>query len=97
MKELYLPDLKELHHRISLKIQQHESASQAARDQMYKFKIMDQMEKLEMMKVMLERSMAFLQVSKNNMPHSHRDKLRQYEYQIISFVNMYRRRTPSLE
>ncbi|KAK9156582.1 hypothetical protein Scep_003156 [Stephania cephalantha] len=90
MKELYLPELNEMHQKISLKFQQHESASQAARDQMDKFKIMDQIEKLKMMKVMLERSMAFLQVSKNNMPHSYREKLGQYEKQILSFVNMNR-------
>ncbi|KAK9122613.1 hypothetical protein Sjap_012215 [Stephania japonica] len=90
LKELYLPELNELHQKISLKMQQHESTSQGARDQMDKFKIMDQVEKLKVMKVMLDRSMAFLQVSKNSMPHSYRDKLGQYEKQIMSFINMNR-------
>ncbi|PIA53271.1 hypothetical protein AQUCO_00900092v1 [Aquilegia coerulea] len=85
MKEMYLPDLLEMHHKLSVKFQQHETVAQQPKDQM---------DKLRLMKIYLERIITFLQVSKNNIPLTHRDKLPGYEKQIISFLNSNRTKKP---
>ncbi|PIA53272.1 hypothetical protein AQUCO_00900093v1 [Aquilegia coerulea] len=85
MKEMYLPDLLEMHHKLSVKFQQHETVARQPKDQM---------DKLRLMKIYLERIITFLQVSKNNIPLTHRDKLPGYEKQIISFLNSNRTKKP---
>jgi PAX-interacting protein 1 len=47
----------------------------------------EQLEKLEVFKAMLERLITFLQVSKNNITPSFKEKLGSYEKQIVSFLN----------
>jgi len=47
-----------------------------------------QLKKLEVFKAMLERLITFLQVSKNNITPSFKEKLGSYEKQIVSFLNL---------
>lgn len=54
----------------------------------------EQLNKLKMFKQMLERVMAFLQVSKSNVLPNFKDKLGPYEKQIINFINTNRPRKP---
>jgi len=54
----------------------------------------EQLEKLEVFKAMLERLITFLQVSKNNITPSFKEKLGSYEKQIVSFLNPSRFRSP---
>uniref|UniRef100_A0A7N0TTT6 Mediator complex subunit 15 KIX domain-containing protein n=1 Tax=Kalanchoe fedtschenkoi TaxID=63787 RepID=A0A7N0TTT6_KALFE len=78
MKEKYLPDITDLFQKISLKLQQHESLPKQPKT--------DQLEKLKIFKTMLERIIAFLQVSKGNINPAHREKLASYEKQIVNFL-----------
>jgi len=59
----------------------------------------EQLEKLEVFKPMLERLVKFLQVSKNNITPSFKEKLGSYEKQIVSFLNpsRFRRPIPNLQ
>jgi len=59
----------------------------------------EQLEKLEAFKAMLERLITFLQVSKNNITPSFKEKLGSYEKQIVSFLNpsRFRRPIPNLQ
>jgi len=59
----------------------------------------EQLEKLEVFKAMLERLITFLQVSKNNVTPSFKEKLGSYEKQIVSFLNpsRFRRPIPNLQ
>ncbi|KAJ6942186.1 hypothetical protein NC652_008101 [Populus alba x Populus x berolinensis] len=58
-----------------------------------------QLEKLKVFKVMLERLIAFLQVSKNNITPTFKEKLGFYEKQIVGFLNpsRYRKPIPNLQ
>ncbi|CAI0459426.1 unnamed protein product [Linum tenue] len=86
MKEMYLPELNEMYQKIAAKLQQHDSLPQQPKT--------DQLEKLKMFKTMLERMISFLQVSKNNVQISFKEKLSSYERQIITFLNTNRPRKP---
>ncbi|XP_065865649.1 mediator of RNA polymerase II transcription subunit 15a-like isoform X2 [Euphorbia lathyris] len=78
MKEMYLPELNEMHQKIGSKLQMHDSLPQPPK--------LDQLEKLKMFKTMLERMISFLQVSKSNIFPSFKEKLCYYEKQIINFI-----------
>jgi len=54
----------------------------------------EQLEKLEVFKAMLERLITFLQVSKNNIKPSFKEKLGSNEKHIVSFLNPSRFRKP---
>ncbi|XAR54494.1 hypothetical protein NMG60_11029639 [Bertholletia excelsa] len=86
MKEAYLPELNEMYQEIAGKLQQHDSLPQQPKN--------EQLEKLKISKAMLERIMAFLQVSKNSILPGFKDKLGSYEKQIINFHNSNRPRKP---
>ena len=59
----------------------------------------EQLEKLKVFKVMLERLITFLQVSKNNITPTFKEKLGFYEKQIVGFLNpsRYRKPIPNLQ
>ncbi|XP_023632937.1 mediator of RNA polymerase II transcription subunit 15a isoform X2 [Capsella rubella] len=87
MKEMYLPDLAEMYHRVAVKLHQHlESIQQQERS--------DEFEKLEKIKKRLERMIHFLSVPKSSitfMPDL-KDNVDYYEKQIIHFLNMHKPR-----
>ncbi|XP_061340033.1 mediator of RNA polymerase II transcription subunit 15a-like isoform X1 [Gastrolobium bilobum] len=84
MKESYLPDVNEIYQKIAAKVQQHDSLPQQPKS--------DQIEKLRAYKMMLERIISFLQISKNNVLPNLKDKLGAYEKQIINLINPHRPR-----
>ncbi|KAJ6932248.1 hypothetical protein NC651_007846 [Populus alba x Populus x berolinensis] len=86
MKETYLPEINEMYQRIATKLQQHDPLPQQPKS--------EQLEKLKVFKVMLERLIAFLQVSKNNITPTFKEKLGFYEKQIVGFLNPSRYRKP---
>jgi PAX-interacting protein 1 len=59
----------------------------------------EQLEKLKLFKVMLERLIGFLQVPKNNITPNFKEKLGSYEKQILGFLNpsRYRKPIPNLQ
>ncbi|RYR40681.1 hypothetical protein Ahy_A09g046424 isoform E [Arachis hypogaea] len=83
MKENYLPELTEMYQKIASKLQQHDLPNQPKSDQL---------EKLKVFKLMLERIIAFLQVSKGSILPNYKDKMSSYEKQIINFINTNRPR-----
>ncbi|KAJ6932330.1 hypothetical protein NC651_007913 [Populus alba x Populus x berolinensis] len=91
MKETYLPEINEMYQRIATKLQQHDPLPQQPKS--------EQLEKLKVFKLMLERLIAFLQVSKNNITPTFKEKLGFYEKQIVGFLNpsRYRKPTPNLQ
>ncbi|KAJ4829667.1 hypothetical protein Tsubulata_034581 [Turnera subulata] len=86
MKEMYLHDLNDMYQKISLKLLQHDSLPQQLPT--------EQLEKLKIFKVMLDRIISFLQVSKNDVLPRHKEMLGSYEKQIINFLNTVRARKP---
>nr|APA20135.1 hypothetical protein [Populus tomentosa] len=91
MKETYLPEINEMYQRIATKLQQHDSCPQQPKS--------EHLEKLKVFKVMLERLITFLQVSKNNITPTFKEKLGFYEKQIVGFLNpsRYRKPIPNLQ
>ncbi|CAK7356973.1 unnamed protein product [Dovyalis caffra] len=84
MKETYFPEINEMYQRIAARLQQHDSLPQQPKS--------EQLDKLKIFKTMLERMIAFLQVSKNNIMPSYKEKLGYYEKQIVNFLNTSRPR-----
>nr|GFB18121.1 mediator of RNA polymerase II transcription subunit 15A-like [Tanacetum cinerariifolium] len=84
MKELYLHDLNDMRQIILGKLQQHDSLPQQPKN--------EQLEKLKVFKNMLERFMAFLQIPKQSILASYKDKLDTYERQIDSIINSNKRK-----
>ncbi|XP_058004750.1 mediator of RNA polymerase II transcription subunit 15a isoform X2 [Hevea brasiliensis] len=82
MKEMYLPELNVIYQKLATKLQQHDSLQQQR-------KSVD-LEKIKMFKTLLERIIAFLQVSKHDISPRFKEKLGSYEKQIINFVNVNR-------
>ncbi|KAH1151204.1 hypothetical protein GLYMA_16G125400v4 [Glycine max] len=78
MKESYLPELNEMYQKIATQLQQHNSLPTQPK--------LDQLEKMNVFK-MLERIIAFLQVSKSNISPNFMEKLGSYENHIINFIN----------
>ncbi|KAI5593562.1 hypothetical protein BDE02_03G022000 [Populus trichocarpa] len=91
MKEIYFPEINEMYQRIAAKLQQLDSHPQQPKS--------EQLEKLQVFKAMLERLITFLQVSKNNITPSFKEKLGSYEKQIVSFLkpSRFRRSIPNLQ
>ncbi|XP_014499691.1 mediator of RNA polymerase II transcription subunit 15a isoform X1 [Vigna radiata var. radiata] len=81
MKESYLPELNEMYQKIASKLQQQDSLPQQPKS--------EQLDKLKVFKMMLERIITFLQVSKSNisLSPSFKEKLGSYGKQIINFIN----------
>ncbi|GAV60967.1 hypothetical protein CFOL_v3_04495 [Cephalotus follicularis] len=86
MKETYLPELDEMYQKIAAKLQQHDSLPQPPKS--------DQLEKLKVFKTMLDRIISFLQVTKETVIPSFKEKLGLYEQQIKNFINSNRPRKP---
>ncbi|VFR03142.1 unnamed protein product [Cuscuta campestris] len=86
MKDMYFMDLSELYHKIAGKLAQHDSLPQHPKN--------DQIEKLKMFKVMVERLLHMLRFNKNDIQPQHKEKLSYIERQIIYFLNSNRTRKP---
>ncbi|CAN1138341.1 Mediator of RNA polymerase II transcription subunit 15a [Linum perenne] len=86
LKEMYLPELNELLIKIATKLQQHDSLPQPPKS--------DQLEKLKMIKTTLEHMINFIQVPKENVIPSFKDRLGSCEKQILSFLTMNRPKKP---
>ncbi|XP_058728874.1 mediator of RNA polymerase II transcription subunit 15a-like [Vicia villosa] len=84
MKENYLPDLKEMLQEITMRLQKCGSTPQQPKS--------DQIEKLKVYRMMLERIIFFLQLPKNSITLSLKEKLGSYEKQIVKFINSLRTR-----
>ncbi|OWM87295.1 hypothetical protein CDL15_Pgr022402 [Punica granatum] len=84
LKDSYGQDLNEMYQKIATKLQQHDSLPQQPKS--------EQLEKLKIFKVMLERLIAMLQVPKSEIYPSLKDKLPSYERQIVQFLNSNRPR-----
>ncbi|XP_074580856.1 uncharacterized protein LOC141837331 [Curcuma longa] len=78
MKVLYYADLNELHQRISLKLRQNDALTSA--------KAAEQFEKMKGFKMMLERTLQILLISKANISPSMKDKIPLYEKQIQNIL-----------
>ncbi|RHN76563.1 hypothetical protein MtrunA17_Chr2g0333501 [Medicago truncatula] len=87
MKESYLPELNWMYQKIATKLQQHDSLPHQPKS--------DQIEKLKVFKMMLDRLLTFLQVSKSSISPNLKEKLGSYENQIINFINTNRPREMS--
>ncbi|KAH7662810.1 PAX-interacting protein 1 [Dioscorea alata] len=81
MKELYLPELNELYQKLLLKFQQYESQNLLPHA-----KHSEQMEKMKSFKVMLERSISFLEIPKSSIQPALKEKLPLYQKQISTFL-----------
>ncbi|KAK7261975.1 hypothetical protein RIF29_28302 [Crotalaria pallida] len=84
MKESYLPELNEMYRKVASTLLQHDSNPQQPET--------DQLERLKVYKMMLERIITFLQVSKSNILPIFKEKLGSYEKQIINLININRPR-----
>ncbi|ONH99380.1 hypothetical protein PRUPE_6G027600 [Prunus persica] len=79
MKEMYLPELSEIYQKIATKLQQHDSLPQPPKS--------EQLDKLKMLRTMLERLISVLQISKSSISPGLNCKLFFYEKQIVNFIN----------
>ncbi|XP_075511043.1 mediator of RNA polymerase II transcription subunit 15a-like isoform X6 [Primulina tabacum] len=86
MNEMYFPDLNEMYQRMAAKLQQHDSLPQQPKN--------EQLDKLRFYKLMLERLLMFLQTNKNEVNHSHKEKIVGVEKQIVNVLNSNRPRKP---
>ncbi|KAI3505708.1 hypothetical protein L1887_27895 [Cichorium endivia] len=84
MKNLYLQDLKDMDLKLLHKLQQHDSVPQQVNN--------EQIEKLKLVKNLLERFMAFLQIPKHNILPIYKDKLSTYEKQIVHVITACRKK-----
>ncbi|XP_058084938.1 mediator of RNA polymerase II transcription subunit 15a-like isoform X2 [Magnolia sinica] len=89
MKELYFPELNEMYQKINLKFQQNDALLQQPEQQ-------EQFERLRYFKNLLERMITFLQLPKSNIPIGFKDKLPQYEKQIIGILSSHRLKKPGM-
>jgi PAX-interacting protein 1 len=85
LKDQYSAELSELFSKISQKLQQVDST-------MPPLKPSEQYERMKNFKIMLERILQVLNVSKNNVQPGLRDKMPQYEKQIINILASQRRK-----
>ncbi|PKI33875.1 hypothetical protein CRG98_045705 [Punica granatum] len=84
LKDLYLQDLNEMYQKFATKVQQYDSLPQQPK--------LEQLEKLKIFTVMLERLIAMLQVPKSEIHPGLKEKLPSYEKQIVQFLNSNRPR-----
>ncbi|KAM7268228.1 hypothetical protein ACFE04_010394 [Oxalis oulophora] len=87
MKDMYFAELSEMYQKIASKLQEYESHPPQQ-------PMSDQLEKLKIFKIMLERIISLLQVPKENVKPIFKEKLGLYEKQIINFINTNRPRKP---
>ncbi|XP_060184404.1 mediator of RNA polymerase II transcription subunit 15a-like isoform X2 [Lycium barbarum] len=87
MKEMYLSELNDLYQKIATKMQQHDSLPQRPQN--------EQIEKLKMFKMTLERIVLFLRLSKHEIQLSHKEKLLSVEKHISFFLSSNRPRKPA--
>ncbi|CAM0911525.1 unnamed protein product [Alopecurus aequalis] len=85
LKDQYSAELSELFTKISMKLQQVDSIIPPQKPS-------DQYERMKSFKVMLERILQVLNMSKSSVQPALRDKVPQYEKQIISILNSQRRK-----
>ncbi|XP_013638225.1 PREDICTED: mediator of RNA polymerase II transcription subunit 15a-like isoform X2 [Brassica oleracea var. oleracea] len=86
INEKYLAELHDIYQSASAKLEQQYSLPQQQR--------LKEFEKLKKFKIMLERMMRFLLISKSNIRPALKDNVDFYETQIISFLNRHRPRKP---
>ncbi|KAF2556325.1 hypothetical protein F2Q68_00013491 [Brassica cretica] len=86
INEKYLAELHDIYQRASAKLEQQYSLPQQQR--------LKEFEKLKQFKIMLERMIRFLLISKSNIMPALKDNVAFYETQIISFLNRHRPRKP---
>ncbi|KAF3585259.1 hypothetical protein F2Q69_00026815 [Brassica cretica] len=86
INEKYLAELHDIYQRASAKLEQQYSLPQQQR--------LKEFEKLKQFKIMLERMIRFLLISKSNIMPALKDNVDFYETQIISFLNRHRPRKP---
>ncbi|OIS99550.1 mediator of rna polymerase ii transcription subunit 15a [Nicotiana attenuata] len=91
MREMYVPKLNDLYQKIAAKVQQHDSLPQRPQT--------EQIEKLKVFKMTLERVVVFLRLNKHDIQPSHKEKLLQVEKHISFFLNSNRphKPTPTLQ
>ncbi|XP_060183418.1 mediator of RNA polymerase II transcription subunit 15a-like isoform X2 [Lycium barbarum] len=87
MKEMYLSELNDLYQKIATKVQQHDSLPQRPQN--------EQIEKLKMFKMTLERIVLFLRLNKHEIQLSHKEKLLSVEKHISFFLSYNRPRKPA--
>ncbi|KAF3673834.1 Mediator of RNA polymerase II transcription subunit 15a [Capsicum annuum] len=87
MKETYLSELNDLYQKIATKVQQHDSLPQRPQN--------EQIEKLKMFKMTLERIVLFLRLNKHDIQPTHKEKLFSVERHISFFLSSNRPRKPS--
>ncbi|CAK8574605.1 unnamed protein product [Lathyrus sativus] len=84
MKEDYLPDLNEIFQEIVMRLQQYDSTPQQPKS--------DHIEKLRVYRLILERVILFLQLPKNSIRLSFKEKLGACEKHIVNLINSFRPR-----
>ncbi|RZC52885.1 hypothetical protein C5167_021334 [Papaver somniferum] len=84
MREKYLPDLSDMHQKISQKCQQYDSLPQPPKS--------EQIERLKIFKNLLDQMMGFLNLPKSSVMPSLKDKLASYEKHILDILNSNRPR-----
>ncbi|KAI3909247.1 hypothetical protein MKW92_046305 [Papaver armeniacum] len=84
MRQKYLPDLSDMHQKISQKCQQYDSLPQPPKS--------EQIERLKIFKNLLDQMMGFLNLPKSSVKPSLKDKLASYEKHILDILNSNRPR-----
>ncbi|XP_060183413.1 mediator of RNA polymerase II transcription subunit 15a-like isoform X2 [Lycium barbarum] len=79
MKEMYLSEVNDLYQRIASKVQEHDSLPHRPQN--------EQIEKLKMFKMALERIVLYLQLNKHDIQLSHKEKLLAVEKHISFFLS----------
>ncbi|KAK3145271.1 hypothetical protein QOZ80_4AG0326560 [Eleusine coracana subsp. coracana] len=85
MKNKYLPELSDLCNKISMKLQQIDN-------HMPSQKLTDQYEKMKNFKLLVERTLQFLQIDKGCVQLALKDKIPVYERQIVHILNSQKRK-----
>uniref|UniRef100_A0ACD5ZTQ2 Uncharacterized protein n=1 Tax=Avena sativa TaxID=4498 RepID=A0ACD5ZTQ2_AVESA len=85
LKDLYFAELNDLFIKISLKLQQVDNAIPPQKPS-------EQYERMKAFKLMLERTLQVLQIAKNSIQPALRDKIPNYEKQILSILSSQRRK-----
>lgn len=80
LKRIYFAELSELFNKISVKLQYVESTIPLQRQS-------EQYERMKIFKIMLEHILQILHISKSAVQPAPRDKLPQYEEQIVHILN----------
>ncbi|PKA57940.1 Mediator of RNA polymerase II transcription subunit 15a [Apostasia shenzhenica] len=84
IKEAHFTELQEFHLKISQKLQQHDALMPLAKQT-------ENYEKLKNYKQFIDRTILLLQIPKNSISVALKDKLPQYERQIVSILSSHRR------